>query len=130
MHVFPVCNNNTDCDKEKEKCDPVDHICRKVCTLKKDCQGEKMSCDTNKGLCVNGRSRYKCFEYNLPFISLFSVILGCDNDNDCKSDERCDTNTNICKKQCEYKSDCKGDKQTCDTNTGFCVNGKIYVQHL
>ena len=57
MHVFPVCKNNTDCDKEKEKCDPVDHICRKVCTLKKDCQGEKMTCDLNKGLCVNGRSR-------------------------------------------------------------------------
>ena len=49
------CNKNSDCDKEKEKCDLIDHICRKECTLKEDCKGVERTCDVNRGFCVNGK---------------------------------------------------------------------------
>ena len=56
-------------------------------------------------------------------------ISGCKNDADCNGkDEKCDLDTNICKKQCKEKKDCKGDKQTCDASMGFCVDGEIYFQ--
>ena len=69
------------------------------------------------------RGNKDIFKYYQSFPTLFNVILGCINDVDCKPDEKCDQDTNICKKQCKDKTDCKGDKQTCDTQKGFCVNG-------
>ena len=73
------------------------------------------------------RGNKNIFKDYQSFPSLFNVILGCINDVDCKPDEKCDQDSNICKKQCKDKTDCKGDNQTCDTINGFCVNGKIYI---
>ena len=55
---------------------------------------------------------------------------GCNETSECKPGEICDKPSNTCRKPCNEKKDRNGYgyKQTCDTNKGFCVDGKIYIQ--
>ena len=53
----------------------------------------------------------------------------CITNSDCKNGETCDRLTNTCRKPCEEKKDCNGTKLTCDTSTGFCVDGEIYFKY-
>ena len=96
------------------------NTCRKPCEEKKDCNGTKLACDTSTGFCVNGEIY---FEYNMVQGFMF-YLKECNTKTDCRKSETCDTLTNTCKKTCEEKKDCNGTKQTCDTSTGFCEQGK------
>ena len=52
----------------------------------------------------------------------------CFSNFDCKNGETCDRLTNTCRKLCEEKKDCKGEKQTCDISIGYCVIGKSNIK--
>lgn len=56
----------------------------------------------------------------------------CNNDAECRKGEACDRFTHTCGKSCKEKLDCKDYRhnQTCDTNRGFCVDGRIFFSHF
>ena len=56
----------------------------------------------------------------------------CNTDAECRNGEKCDSFTHTCGKRCEVKLNCKDYRhnQTCDTNRGFCVDGRISFLHL
>ena len=57
-------------------------------------------------------------------------FLECKTNSDCPNGETCDPQTNTCKRTCREKKDCIGDKQTCDTSTGYCEGGELFSRTI